>query len=87
MVSICTVEVDNKGRFILPKKFLESNGWNPCDKFGVEVIVKPIMGQNSDMGVNLIFNTFNREERKDMEGYAEDIESQAVAQGRKVVCL
>lgn len=82
MVSICTVEIDSKGRFILPKKFLESNGWNPCDKMGVEVEVKPIMGQNSDIGVNLIFNTFNRAERKEMEEYAQDIESQAVAQGR-----
>ena len=31
---------------------------------------------------NLIFNTFNRAERKEMEEYAQDIESQAVAQGR-----
>ena len=67
MVSICTVEIDNKGRFTLPKKFLESNGWNPCDKMGVEVQVKPIMGQNSDIGVNLIFNKFDRLERIDME--------------------
>ena len=67
MVSICTVEIDNKGRFTLPKKFLESNGWNPCVKMGVEVQVKPIMGQNSDIGVNLIFNKFDRLERIDME--------------------
>ena len=57
MVSICTVELDEKGRFSLPKKFLESNGWYPTENKRVKVVVKPIQGQNSDVGVNLIFDT------------------------------